>query len=134
MSLQPYFGVGVVGGVEGFVEVGFAEAVDVDDSHSVRFQELGVLLQCSRIHSHEYIGQVAGGVNSMAYTYLEARHTAQCALWCADFSRIVGKSGDLVAHLCRYIREDVTGKLHSITGVARESYYHFFKCYNIRFF
>ncbi len=60
-------------------------------------------LQRSGVHSHEHIGEVARGVNTLTYMHLESGDTAKGALWSTDFCRIIGEGGNLVAHSSRYV-------------------------------
>ena len=53
--------------------------------------------QRRRVHSHQDVGEVARRMHALANVHLKSRDTAQSALRSADFSRIVGESGDLVA-------------------------------------
>ena len=75
-AFQPDFFVRLVGGVESLVEIGFLEGVDIYDCHATVLQEFHVLLECGRIHRHEYVGFVTGGIYTLSDVYLEARNTA----------------------------------------------------------
>lgn len=66
--------------------------------------------QRRRVHSHQDVGEVARRMHALANVHLKSRDTAQSALRSADFSRIVGESGDLVAHARRHVRENVAGE------------------------
>ena len=114
MGFESDFLIRIVGLVESLVEVGLLEGVDIDDGNTRRFEEFHILLECCRVHRHEHVGEVTRSVNTLTNVNLETRHTAQSALWGANFGGIVGESGNLVSHACRNIRENVTGKLHSV--------------------
>ena len=87
-----------VGGIERFVEVGFLKRIDVDDSHATFLEEFYVLLKRSSVHRNEHIALVAGSVNPTTNVNLKSRNAIERTLRSANFGRIVGESGDLIAN------------------------------------
>ncbi len=108
----------IVGCVLSLLEVAFAEGVDIDDDHSTGLEEAVVLLEGSGVHRNEHVATVAGGVDTFADAYLEARHASKRTLWSAYFGRVVRECRHLVAETGRHVCKDVAGQLHSVAGVA----------------
>lgn len=90
--------------------------------------------QRRRVHSHQDVGEVARRMHALANVHLKSRDTAQSALRSADFSRIVGESGDLVAHARRHVRENVAGELHTVARVARKADHYILQGLNVCLF
>ena len=125
----------VVGGLEcSLLEVLRSERVGIDD-YSRPWLGISVLgLECCGIHGHEHVAEVARGIDLFCSdVYLETRNTCQRALRCAYVGRIVGEGTDAVTHGSRNGREDVSGQLHAVAGVTRESDYYFVQFFYFQF-
>ena len=72
LSLDAELLEGTVGSEESLLEVSLFERIDVDDDYTPGLEELHILLQGGRIHGNKHITAVAGGMDVLAYTYLEA--------------------------------------------------------------
>ena len=123
-TVDAEFGNGVVGAVFGFLKVSVAESVGVADNDTVRFQKLEVGFEGCRVHGHQHVGFVARCVDAHPDMYLKTAHAAERSLRSANFSGIVGEGGYFISFTGRNVREDVTGKLHTVAGITTEAYYH----------
>ena len=65
--------------------------------------------------------------------YLKAGYTGQRPLRGTNICRIIGECTDVIPYCCRHVREDVTGQLHTVAGIAGEAYYHLLQFFNHHF-
>ena len=70
---------------------------------------------------------------SCAYVDLKTGNTGQRTLRGTDVCRIVGECTDVISYRSRHVREDVACQLHTIAGVAGETYYDFLQFFNHHF-
>jgi hypothetical protein len=111
-----------VGGVADLGEVALGELVGVDDQHAARGQVGDVGLERGRVHRHEHVGAVAGGEDVVVReVQLERRHAGQGAGGCADLGGEVRQRREVVAERGGLGGEAVTGELHAVAGVTRET-------------
>ena len=82
---------GVVGLVEGFLQVLGREGVHVADNHGVVVDILHVHLQRRSVHRHQHVRFVTGRIDALTQLHLKTAHTAQRALRRADLGREIRK-------------------------------------------
>src|SRR5690606_14192855 len=108
--------------VLGLLEVALGELAGVGDDQPAGLERGEVHLERGRVHRHQHIGCVAGGVDlGRAEVDLERRDAEQRALRRADLGREVRESGEVVAGERGRQRELSSGQLHAVAAVAREA-------------
>ncbi len=106
------------------MQISLREGVAVADDDTIPLEVAEIGLEGRRVHGHEHIGLVAGGVDTLADAHLVTRHAAERTLRSADFRRIIREGGNLISLLCGNVRENVACKLHAVAGVAGEADHH----------
>ena len=95
------------------------EVVGVDDQRAALGQVAEVGLQGRRVHRDQDVGTVAGRQDVVVgEVQLEGRDAGQRALWGADLGGKVREGREVVSEHRGFLRETVTGQLHSVAGVA----------------
>ena len=111
-----------VGRVAGLLEVAVVELVGVDDDDAAGLEVAEVGLERRRVHRHQHVGRVAGGVDVVVGDAdLEAGDAGQGAGGGADLGREVGERREVVADQRRGVGELGPGQLHAVAGVAGEA-------------
>src|SRR5438874_2983368 len=111
-----------IGGGLRLLEVGFLEAVGIDDQDAVLLQVGDVDLEGGRVHGDEHVYGVARGVNvAGSEMQLVATDAGQGARRGANLGREVRESGDVVAVQGDRIGELTTSDLHAVAGIASEA-------------
>ena len=111
----------VVLSVAGFLKSLVGERVDIDDDGGAFLGPLEVRLEGGRVHRDEDVAFVAGTVDVITHVHLIARHTGDGVVRGADFRRIIGEGGDVVACEGGSVREQRSGKLHAVARVTRKT-------------
>ena len=107
--------------VPGLLQVDVSEGVLVHDQHPLRLQLGQVDLQSGRIHRHECVRGVAGGVDrDTGEADLKGGNAGKRACRGADLGRVVRKGADVVPEQGRRGRELRAGELHAVPGVPAE--------------
>ena len=111
-------GVGCVGGL---AQVNLRELILIDDEDATGGEVAQVCLEGGRVHGHQNIGLITGGIDLLAgEADLEAADAGEGALGSADFRGKIGEGADVVAGDGGGVGELGAGKLHAITGVTRK--------------
>ena len=111
------------------------EGVGIDDDGGLRFGKTVLCLQRGGVHRHQHITLVTGGIDlTRADMHLKTAYSRKRPLRGADVGGIVGKRRYAVAHRCRHGRENVSGQLHTIAGIAREADYYLFQFFHFQCF
>ena len=80
------------------VEIALGELACVDNDQSARLERVQIHLERSRVHRHQHIGRIASRIDRAATEIdLECRHAEQCALRCANLSRKIRESRQIIA-------------------------------------
>ena len=102
-------------------QIRFAEVVDIDDQDAVGLEVGEVHLQRGGIHGDQRVDAIAGRVDVVRREMdLEAADARKRARRGANFGRVVGKRGEIVAVERDGIRELAAGDLHAVAGIAAE--------------
>ena len=109
--------------VLGLLEVALGELAAVGNDQAARLERLDIGLQRGRIHRHQHVGGIAGGIDGgRPEVDLEGRDAEQRALRGADFRRKIGKGGQIVAGQRGGQGELPAGELHAVARVAGETH------------
>jgi hypothetical protein len=110
-----------VGRVSGAVQVLLLEGAGVEDEQPALLEVAEVHLQRRRVHGHQAVELVSGGVDpAAAELQLKARDAEERPGRGADLGGEAGKGREVVARPGRLGGELLTGELHAVAGVARE--------------
>ena len=108
-------------GVAGFLEGLVGERVDIDDDGGAFLGPLEVRLEGGRVHGDEDVALVTGTVNVITHVHLIAGDAGDGVVRGADFRRIIGEGGDVVACEGGSVREQGSGELHAVARVTRKT-------------
>ncbi len=98
------------------------KAVGVDDERATLFQISKIDFQRGRIHGHEDIRLVAGGLDVLAgEVQLESADPGQAAGWGANLRGEVRQRRDVVADHSRRVCKLRARQLHTVARVTREA-------------
>ncbi len=112
----------VAGLVAGLFQIGFAEFGFIHDADAAVLQVADVGLERGRVHRHQSADLVTRGIHRLGRKVdLKTRHARDRALGRADFGRIVGEGGDVVAEDGAGVGQLRAGQLHAVAGVAGEA-------------
>ena len=105
-----------------FAQIGFLEAIEIDDQNAIGLEVRQVHFQGGGIHGDERIHGIAGGVNvTRREVHLEAADAGQRAGRGANLGGEVGQRGEIVAVEGHGVRELAAGDLHAVAGVTAEA-------------
>ena len=107
--------------VAGLLHSFVGEGVDVDNNGSTFLSPFQIGLEGCGVHGHEDVTLVTRAIDMVSHMNLITRDTGDGVVRGADFSRIVGESGDVVSRQGRGVGEESTRQLHSVTGIAGET-------------
>jgi len=103
-------------------QVRFAEVVDVDDEDAVGLEVGEIRFQRGGIHGDQRVDGVAGCVDVVRREMdLESADARKRARRGANFSRVVGERGEIVAVERNGIRELTASDLHAVAGISAEA-------------
>ena len=111
----------VVLGVAGFLQGLISESVDIHNDGGTFLGPLEVRLEGGRVHGDEDVALVAGAVDVVTHVHLIAGDAGDGVVRGADFRRIIGEGGDVVAGKRRSVREQGSGELHTVARVTRKT-------------
>ena len=113
---------GVFGLELSFLQILRTEAIGVYDDSGSRLSIAILCLQRGCVHRNEHIAQITRSIDlTGTYVHLISTDTCERTLRGADVGRIVGKGADTVTYGCRDRRKNVSGQLHAVTGITRET-------------
>ncbi len=105
-----------------FAQIVLLETVAIDDQDPIRLQVGNVHFQRRRIHGDQHVDGIARRVDLIrGEVQLKAADTGDRPRRGANFRRIVGERGNIIAVERRGIGELAAGDLHAVAGVARET-------------
>ena len=114
-----------IGLVAGLGEVARAELALVGDDQAAGLQVGDIGLQRRRVHRHQHVGRVAGGLDRRrAEIDLEGGDAEGRALRRADLGREIREGGEIVAGERGRQGELAAGQLHAVAGIAGEADHH----------
>jgi len=108
----------------GALQIALLEGGLVEDEQPAALEIAEVDLERGGVHRHQRVGLIAGREHLVGRELdLVARDAGGGARGCADFRRIVGERGEIVAVQRGLAGELRSGELHAVAGISREAHH-----------
>jgi hypothetical protein len=102
-------------------QIALRKGIPVNDQHPAGQQAWQVGLECCRVHGHQHIGGVTGGMNfPTGEMQLKTGDTRNGTGGRTNFGGIIRQRTDIIAEDGRCRRQLAASQLHAVTGIAAE--------------